>query len=71
MTAIQLQQETSGPPDHPAGMTEARSRHLAVPGALLVLGVVGGVDYVTGHELLALVSDGGEIRFWIRKHDPA
>jgi len=52
MTAIQLQQETSGPPDHPAGMTEARSRHLAVPGALLVLAVVGGVDYVTGHELL-------------------
>jgi len=52
MTAIQLQQETTGPPDHPAGMTEARSRHLAVPGALLVLGVVGGVDYVTGHELL-------------------
>jgi TusA-related sulfurtransferase len=26
--------------------------------------------HVTGHKLVALVSAGGEVRFWIRKRDP-
>jgi TusA-related sulfurtransferase len=71
--------EAGGEPS--AALLAAISRHIGEMRPGQVLEVVSGLAgsrldaiawcHVTGHELLALVSDGGEIRFWIRKHDPA